>query len=317
MTSVNICLPDISSDLDIVAGQEQWLISGCESPRFVPPPLPHVADLSTCSRTHADTITFGGFLLLSGMLADRYGRKLVFNWGMVWFGMWTLINGFAQTKIQLIIFRALQGLGSALTVPSGIGIISNYFKGRDRYRALTIFGSFGAIGFVMGLVLGGIFSHALGWRYVFYISAPFGFATAALGWAVIPKDLEPERPRPALDFIGSFLGCAAMVLLVFVLSSGGECESSPANFIVKCLSAHHSRCRRRVEQGLHYCPARSQRCHSRSLCVCRMEGQEPHYASLFVEAAQFRRRLAYWLHCLRLVAEVSVASPPLFFMKAR
>lgn len=71
MTGVNIALPKISAELNIAEGQEQWLISGY-------------------------TITFGGFLLLSGMLADKYGRKKVFIWGNIWLAMWTLIDGFAQ-----------------------------------------------------------------------------------------------------------------------------------------------------------------------------------------------------------------------------
>lgn len=76
----------------------------------------------------------------------------------------------------------------------------------------------------MGLVLGGIFSQSLGWRYIFYITAPIGILVAVLGVGVIPKDVVIKGPKPALDIAGSVLGSASMVLLVFVLSSGGECE---------------------------------------------------------------------------------------------
>lgn len=78
------------------------------------------------------SLTFGGFLLLAGVLSDRYGKKLVFLSGLAWLSIWVCICGGAQSMIQLVIFRALQGLGAAATVPSAVGILTSYFSGRER-----------------------------------------------------------------------------------------------------------------------------------------------------------------------------------------
>lgn len=119
----------------------------------------------------AYTLSFGGFLLLAGVLSDRYGRRSVFSGGMVMMTVWSLACSLARTDVQLIIFRyvslgfcavicsslltnrrALQGLGAAATVPSAIGVISSYFTGKDRNRALSAFGAAGAVGYVAYLV---------------------------------------------------------------------------------------------------------------------------------------------------------------------
>ncbi|KAK7424094.1 hypothetical protein QQX98_000704 [Neonectria punicea] len=197
MTGVNIALPAIQKDFSVPSGDLQWLIS-------------------------AYTLTFGGFLLLSGVLADRYGRRLVFCAGMALLSIWTLADGVATSFIQLAIFRALQGIGAAVTVPSAVGIISNYFVAKDRTLALTIFGAAGAVGFCLGLIFGGFLTSSLGWRYVFYVSTCVTGVLGVLGWFVLPKDRVDGQVRPKLDFAGAALSTTGLILLSFVLSSGGE-----------------------------------------------------------------------------------------------
>ncbi|KPM44220.1 hypothetical protein AK830_g2358 [Neonectria ditissima] len=197
MTGVNIALPAIQKDFNVPNGDLQWLIS-------------------------AYTLTFGGFLLLSGVLADRYGRRLIFCAGMALLSIWTLADGVATSFIQLAIFRALQGIGAAVTVPSAVGIISNYFVAKDRTLALTIFGAAGAVGFCLGLIFGGFLTSSLGWRYVFYVSTCVTGLLGILGWFVLPKDRVDGQTRPKLDFAGAGLSTAGLILLSFVLSSGGE-----------------------------------------------------------------------------------------------
>lgn len=197
MTGVNIALPAIQKDFNVPNSDLQWLIS-------------------------AYTLTFGGFLLLSGVLADRYGRRLVFCAGMALLSIWTLADGVATSFIQLAIFRALQGIGAAVTVPSAVGIISNYFVAKDRTPALTIFGAAGAVGFCLGLIFGGFLTSSLGWRYVFYVSTCVTSLLGILGWFVLPKDRMDGQVRPKLDFAGAGLSTAGLILLSFVLSSGGE-----------------------------------------------------------------------------------------------
>lgn len=207
MTSVNIALPTIQKEFAVGAADLQWLIS-------------------------AYTLTFGGFLLLAGVLSDRYGRKHIFCAGMATLSLWTLADGFAPNFIALAIFRALQGIGAAMTVPSAVGIISNYFVAQDRTLALSIFGAAGAVGFCMGLVFGGFLTSSLGWRYIFYIAVVITGAISALGWVCLPKDRIEGQQRPKLDFVGAGLSTGGLILLSYVLSSGGEYGWGKAFIIV-------------------------------------------------------------------------------------
>lgn len=94
----------------------------------------------------AYTLTFGGFLLLAGVLSDRLGRRAMFTAGMLWMMAASIACGVARTGVQCIVFRALQGLGAAASVPSAIGVLSNFFVGNEKHRALSMFGAAGAVG---------------------------------------------------------------------------------------------------------------------------------------------------------------------------
>lgn len=207
MTGVNICLPAIAKEFDVDGSELQWLISGY-------------------------TLTFGGFLMLSGVLADRYGRRNIFCAGMGFLSIWTLANGFATSFIQMAIFRALQGIGAAMTVPSSVGIISSFFVAKDRTRALSMFGAAGAIGFCVGLILGGFLTASVGWRYLFYLSVIITGSIPIVGWFLLPKDRTQGQHKPKLDFVGVGMSTSGLILLSFVLSSGGEYGWSKAFIIV-------------------------------------------------------------------------------------
>ncbi|KAI9648357.1 hypothetical protein NHQ30_002990 [Ciborinia camelliae] len=180
MTGVNISLPAIQKEFGAKASDLQWLIS-------------------------AYTLTFGGFLLLAGVLSDRFGRKLIFCIGMLWISLWTIANGFATSFIQLAIFRALQGIGAAMTVPSAVGIISSYFVAKDRTIALSFFAASGAVGFCAGLIFGGFLTGSLGWRYLFYVSAALTGSLGVLGQFILPKDRLEGQEKPSLDLLGAGL----------------------------------------------------------------------------------------------------------------
>ncbi|PWY84993.1 permease of the major facilitator superfamily [Aspergillus heteromorphus CBS 117.55] len=196
MTSANVALSSIQEDFNVSATNLQWMIS-------------------------AYTLTFGGFLLLAGVLSDRYGRKLILCLGLTWLSIWTLAIGFGQSFIQLTVFRGLQGIGAALTVPSAIGIISAYFTGLDRTRALSIYASSGTVGFCVGLIFGGFLTSSLGWRYIFYFIVIITGALGILGFIVLPADNMAGKAKPKMDYVGAMLSTAGLILLQFVLSSGG------------------------------------------------------------------------------------------------
>ncbi|RUS15058.1 major facilitator superfamily domain-containing protein [Endogone sp. FLAS-F59071] len=198
-SALNIALPKISEDLQIEPAKQQWLIS-------------------------AYALTFGGFLLLSGRLSDVYGRKTIFIVGMSLFTIWSLINGFAPNAISLIIFRALQGTGAAMTVPSSVGIIGTYFpNGVRKNRAFFIYGASGAVGFVIGLIIGGILTNTIGWRYLFYITACLSGFFAILSVVVLPANLGmTAASERRLDVGGAALVTVSLLLLVYVLTAGGD-----------------------------------------------------------------------------------------------
>ncbi|KAJ5587705.1 permease of the major facilitator superfamily [Penicillium hispanicum] len=196
MTSSNMALASIQEEFGVSSTNLQWMIS-------------------------AYTLTFGGFLLLAGALSDRYGRKLILCLGLFWLSVWTLAIGFGQSFIQLTVFRGVQGIGAAMTVPSAIGIISSYFTGVDRTRGLSIYAASGTLGFCAGLIFGGFLTSSLGWRYVFYLIVIITGSLCILGAIVLPRDRVDYKSRQRMDYFGAMLSTAGLILLQFVLSSGG------------------------------------------------------------------------------------------------
>ncbi|KIY53337.1 MFS general substrate transporter, partial [Fistulina hepatica ATCC 64428] len=196
MTSINIAIPKVADEFGLAEGTQSWLVS-------------------------AYTLTFGGFLLLAGVLADRFGRRHVFVAGMLWMSVCSIGAGCATSGIMCIIFRALQGLGAASSVPSAIGVLSNYFVGYERHRAMSAFGAGGAVGFVVGLIMGGVLTGTLGWRYIFYLNAPVLAALAGSGWASFPDERKGRRRSHSRSDARVVAGLrAGMVLMTF-----GLCQS--------------------------------------------------------------------------------------------
>ncbi|KAJ5691247.1 permease of the major facilitator superfamily [Penicillium malachiteum] len=196
MTSSNMALASIQEEFKVSNTNLQWMIS-------------------------AYTLAFGGFLLLAGCLSDRYGRKLVLCTGLFWLTIWTLAIGFGQSFFQLTVFRGIQGIGASLTVPSAIGIISSYFTGVDRTRGLSIYAASGTVGFCAGLIFGGFLTSSLGWRYIFHLITIITGSLGVLGLIVLPKDREATKDQGNMDYFGAVLSTAGLILLQFVLSSGG------------------------------------------------------------------------------------------------
>lgn len=106
-------------------------------------------------------------------------------------------------------------------MPSAIGIISSYFSGVDRTRALSIYGASGTLGFCTGLIFGGFLTSSLGWRYIFYLIVIITGALGILGFIVLPADVPSKQKHERMDYIGAEISTAGLILLQFVLSSGG------------------------------------------------------------------------------------------------
>ena len=138
---------------------------------------------------NAYVLTFGGFLLLGGRMADLLGRRRVFMAGLVIFALASLAGGFAESDAFLIAARAVQGLGAAILSPAALSIVTTTFRdGAERNKALGAWGAVAGSGGAAGVLLGGVLTEYAGWEWVLWVNVPIGLAAAAAGSAVDPRD---------------------------------------------------------------------------------------------------------------------------------
>ncbi|RNM16625.1 MFS transporter [Nocardioides pocheonensis] len=190
---VNVALPSIGRALDFSQNDLSWVVNSY-------------------------TLTFGGFLLLGGRLADYLGRRRVFMIGMALFALASLAGGLAQNETWLITARAFQGLGAAIASPAALSIITTTFsEGQERNKALGIWGAVAGAGGAAGVLLGGVLTEWAGWEWVLFVNVPIG---ALIVWQA-PKRLtestaEDESDR-TLDLPGAITVSAGTALLVYAM----------------------------------------------------------------------------------------------------
>jgi MFS family permease len=171
-------------------------------------------------------LTSGTCLLLAGTLADVIGARSVNLTGCFFVAVFALAQGFAQTGIQLIVFRAMQGIALALTFPSSVSIISTSVEsGRRRNIGFASLGLAQPLGFSFGLVLGGLLVNGLGWRYGFYIAGSVSFLLFAVGIWALPAGVKSvheisvwARLKSEVDWVGALVASTALALLSYVLA---------------------------------------------------------------------------------------------------
>ncbi|WP_235466907.1 DHA2 family efflux MFS transporter permease subunit [Streptomyces platensis] len=208
-TIVSVALPAIGSELGFGTAELGWVVN-------------------------AYTLTFAGFLLLGGRLADLYGTRLLLVTGLVVFTLANLWSGLAVDPAQLVTARAVQGIGGALLMPATLTVVHQaYGDPVRRARALGLWSMVGAVGAAAGTVLGGVLTDVFGWRWVFGIKVPIGVAVAVAGWLVLPRRTatESDRARRRIDVIGALLvtaGLAALVHGVVTLRATGTREAAIA-----------------------------------------------------------------------------------------
>jgi EmrB/QacA subfamily drug resistance transporter len=189
---VNVALPSIGAALHFSRENLSWVVN-------------------------AYTLTFGGFLLLGGRLADLLGRRRMFMTGLVLFSVASLAGGLAQSEGWLITARAVQGLGAAIVSPAALSIITNTFaEGAERNRALGVWGAVAGAGGAAGVLLGGILTSGLGWEWVLFVNVPIGLTCAALA----PRLLDESRKEGAggsFDAVGAITVTGGLALLVYAL----------------------------------------------------------------------------------------------------
>ncbi|MFH8447404.1 MFS transporter [Streptomyces sp. NPDC018026] len=167
----------------------------------------------------AYALAFGGLLLAGGRAGDLFGRRRVFRIGLVLFTAASLLGGVAQNGELLILARVIQGAGAAIAAPTALSLLATTFEaGPARNKALGVYGAMGGLGSVVGLLLGGVLTEFLSWRWVMFINIPIALAVL-LGTGVL---VEGDRERGKVDVPGAFAATFGFGALVFGITRAGE-----------------------------------------------------------------------------------------------
>jgi EmrB/QacA subfamily drug resistance transporter len=159
-----------------------------------------------------------------GKLSDLYGRRLMYQLGIGVFLIGTALSGFSQTMTELIVFRAIQGLGAGALVPLGMTIIGDTFTLKERAKMQAFFSGVWGLSSVVGPVLGGFITDQISWRWVFFINLPVGVVAAIIIGIALK---EPKRTeKPAIDYLGATTLMLAISLLMLGMVEGGKSLST-------------------------------------------------------------------------------------------
>jgi EmrB/QacA subfamily drug resistance transporter len=191
-TIVNVALPHIQRALGFSGSGLEWVVN-------------------------AYALTFGGLLLLGGRAGDILGRRRMFIVGIILFAAASLFGGFATTQTWLLTARAIQGVGGAIVAPAALSLVTTTFpEGPPRNRAMGVYAAMSIGGAAVGLILGGVLTTYLSWRWVFFVNVPIAVVVALLAPRVLGTS---ERLRGRFDLPGAVTGTLGVVALVYGLST--------------------------------------------------------------------------------------------------
>src|SRR5437016_1083906 len=210
---VNVALPSMQRTLGLSAESIQWVVGGY-------------------------ALTFGGFLMLGGRLADAVGRRRMFLTGLVLFIGASMLGGFSQSGGMLIAARVIQGFAGALVSPAALSLLTTTFKeGRERNRALGMWSAVAAGGASAGLILGGLLTQLLSWRFTLFINVPLGLAAVLLS-PVLPAEAPRRGAKVNLDIPGAVSLTGGVLALAYgVTEATGRGFASTKVLIPLALSA--------------------------------------------------------------------------------
>ena len=190
-TIVNVALPHVQRALGFSGSGLEWVVN-------------------------AYAVTFGGLLLLGGRAGDIFGRRRVFVFGLLLFSAASLLGGFATSQWWLLTARAVQGVGGAVIAPTALALITtNFPEGGERNRAFSVYAAMAGAGSAVGLLLGGILTTYVSWRWCFFVNVPIGIVVAVAAPRVLAES--PRRPG-RIDVAGAITGTGGVALLVYGLS---------------------------------------------------------------------------------------------------
>jgi EmrB/QacA subfamily drug resistance transporter len=203
-TTVNVALPAIGADLGARVAGLQWTLN-------------------------AYTLALASLILLAGSLADRYGRRRIFQIGITWFALASLLCGAAPTVTTLIAARALQGIGGALLTPGSLAIIQASFAPADRGRAIGTWSGLGGVAAAIGPLLGGWLIGAGSWRAIFWINLPVAVAVLWISVRHVPENRAEgiAEQRTVFDWPGAGLCALGLGACTWALIAAGDRGASP------------------------------------------------------------------------------------------
>src|SRR4051812_48989474 len=194
---VNVALPSIQDDLGVGESTLQWVVI-------------------------AYGLLLGGFLMFGGRLADLIGRRRILVTGLAIFSASSLMAGLSGSATVLITARGLQGFGAAMIAPTALSILAVTFAdGRERNRALGIYGAVGGTSASIGVIASGLLTDGPGWRWVFFINVPIGVALIALAFVVLAPD-NGQRSSGKFDAAGATTITGGLLALVYALNRGAD-----------------------------------------------------------------------------------------------
>lgn len=195
VTIVTVALPNIQRELHAGFSAIQWVID-------------------------AYALSLAALLLVSGSLADRYGRRLLFIVGLVIFTAASVLCGAAQDPTMLVVSRAVQGVGGAILFATSLALLAVTFHGRERGIAFGVWGAVSGAATALGPIVGGAITTGISWRGVFWVNLPLGVAAIAITIRQVGESRSPHATRPDWPGFASFTG--ALVALVYGLIRAGE-----------------------------------------------------------------------------------------------
>jgi EmrB/QacA subfamily drug resistance transporter len=195
ITVVNVALPRIERDLGATFTDVQWVVD-------------------------AYTLTLAAFVLTSGSLGDRLGRRRVFAFGLAVFSLASLTCGFAVSPAMLNISRAAQGVGGAVLFAVSLSLVAQEFLGRARATALAIYGGTIGVAVAVGPIVGGALTSTLGWRWIFFINVPIGIAALTVTVTRVRETRDPDAR--GVDWLGLLTFGGANTALVLALLRGND-----------------------------------------------------------------------------------------------
>jgi EmrB/QacA subfamily drug resistance transporter len=185
---INVAVPTLQRQLGASATELQWIVD-------------------------AYIVVFAGLLLAMGALGDRFGRKRLLQLGLVVFAGASVLGAYAGSTGQLVVARALMGVGGAMIMPSTLSVITDVFPRAERVRAIGIWTGVASLGIPLGPIVGGWLLEQFWWGSVFLLNVPIALAALAAGWLLVPESRHPSPPRP--DLLGMVLSVVALASLVY------------------------------------------------------------------------------------------------------